>query len=132
MISFRCYDPSSDRSAGIHGWYSGLPPAFCAEIDAVLELLALEDNLNGVPDVKPLRGACAGLTEIKIDFMLEGKAIHLRILGFDGPAKNEFTLLAGFEKGSHNAVYGHYCRSAHERMCGVMRDGRKAKPCGFP
>lgn len=28
------------------------PTAFCAEIDAVLELLALEDNLSGVPEVK--------------------------------------------------------------------------------
>ena len=102
MVSFRCYDPSTDGNGGIHSWYNGLPPSYRAEVDAVLELLALENNLSEIPEVKALRGACEGLTEIKIDFALkEGKkerGIHLRILGFDGPVKDEFTLLTGFEK----------------------------------
>jgi len=138
MVAFRCYDPSADQTGGVHSWYNGLPPNFRAEIDALLELLALENDLNGIAEVKPLHGACKGLTEIKIDFVMnkdgkkKQKHIHLRILGFDGPAKGEFTLLTGFEKVSHNAAYGHYCRSAHERKSGVIRDGRKAKLCGFP
>jgi len=132
MVAFRCYDLSTDQNGGIHSWYSGLPLAYQAEVDAALELLALEHSLDDIPEVKPLRGSCEGLTEIKIDFRLDEKEIHLRILGFHGPARDEFTLLTGFEKEGHDADYGHYCRSAHERKRGVIRDGRRAKPCRFP
>jgi len=119
MISFRCYDPSAGGGGGIHGWYNGLRLQHQAEIDATLELLSLEDSLEGVAEIKPLRGACEGLTEIIIDFQLEETLVHIRIIGFEGPSRNEFTLLTGFEKSKHNAVYGPYCRSAHERKKGV-------------
>jgi hypothetical protein len=141
MVSFRCYDPATGGGGGIHNWYNGLPPAHRAEVDAILELLALEDDLSGIAEVKALRGACEGLTEIKIDFEEERVTtdgdrekveIHLRILGFDGPAKGEFTLLTGFQKENNNAIYGPYCVSALERKNGVINDGRKAKPCSFP
>lgn len=97
-----------------------------------MELLSQEDSLDDVPEVKPLRGACAGLTEIKFDFRLGEAEIHLRILGFAGPGKNEFTLLTGFQKKKSNAVYGAECSKANERKDGVMRDARRALPCGFP
>ena len=132
MVAFRCYDPSSNGSGGIHAWYSQLSPEFRAEVDSVMELLSLEQFFTGIPEVKPLRGACEGLTEIKIDFSLGATEIHLRILGFDGPDKEEFTLLSGFQKVRNNAVYGVECARAHERRDGVLRDGRRAPPCGFP
>jgi hypothetical protein len=132
MVTFRCYDPSSDGGGGIHGWYDGLCREFQAEIDAALEILALEDNLHGVAEIKPLRGACEGLTEICIDFEVGKTQVHIRILGFDGPSRDGFTLLIGFEKSKHNAIYGPYCESAHQRKQGVMRDGRRSPPCGFP
>src|ERR1700719_4494719 len=126
MISFRCYDPSADGGGGIHGWYDGLRPQYQAEVDATLDLLTLEDHLEGVAEIKPLRGACEGLTEIIVDFWLKKTLVHIRIIGFKGPGRNEFTLLTGFEKSKHNAAYGAHCRSAHQRKDGVERDGRRA------
>lgn len=132
MVAFRCYDPSANGSGGIHTWYNGLDPVFRAEIDSALELLVLEKSLDDTPEVKVLRGICAGLTEIKIDFKIGKTDINLRILGFEGPDKNEFTLLSGFQKNKNNAVYGAECSKAIERKEGVIRDGRRAPPCGFP
>jgi hypothetical protein len=132
MVAFRCYDPSADGSRGVHAWYTQLSPEFRAEVDSAMELLSLEKTLVGHPEVKPLRGACEGLTEIKIDFALGSSEIHLRILGFDGPGKDEFSLLTGFQKAKNNAVYGVECTKAHERKEGVTRDGRRAPPCRFP
>jgi hypothetical protein len=97
-----------------------------------MELLSLERSLVGASEVKPLRGACEGLTEIKIDFTLGETKIHLRVLGFAGPNKEEFTLLTGFQKEKSNAIYGVECAKAHERKEGVIRDGRRAPPCAFP
>lgn len=132
MVAFRCYDPSGVGTGGIHAWYSSLSASFRAEIDATMELLALESKLADAPEIKTLRGACEGLTEIKIDFTEGELEVHLRILGFDGPGKGEFTLLSGFQKTNDNSVYGAECAKANERMQGVLRDGRRAPPCGFP
>jgi hypothetical protein len=85
MPRLRCYDPSVGGGGGIHGWYNGLSPGFRAQVDAVLELLALEDDLDAVPEVKAMRGACVGLTEIEIDFYVEQQKVCLRILGFIVP-----------------------------------------------
>jgi hypothetical protein len=132
MVAFRCYDPSADGSGGIHVWYNGLQPSYQAEIDATLELLALERTLTAVDGVKALRGACEGLTEIIVDFEMDDTEKHIRVLGFDGPGRGGFTLLTGFEKAKDNSIYGFYCRQAHERKEGVMHDGRRAAPCRFP
>ena len=51
MVIFRCYDLSADGTAGIHAWYNGLAPGYQAEIDATLEILALENSLSGVAEV---------------------------------------------------------------------------------
>jgi hypothetical protein len=133
MVAFRCYDPSAEGGGGIHGWYDGLRPDFRAQIDAALEILALEDNLNEIAEVKPLRGACEGLTEIIIDFQVGKEKVGIRILGCDGPGRDEFTLLTGFERGKDTAaIYGFHCPQAHQRKQGVMHDGRRAPPCRFP
>ena len=133
MPEFRCYDPSADGGGGIHAWYNTLSAEFRAQVDAALEILALEDNLNGIAEVKPLRGACEGLTEIIIDFRVGTTKVCIRVLGFDGPGRDEFTLLTGFERGKDTAaIYGYHCPQAHQRKQGVMHDGRRAPPCRFP
>ncbi len=132
MVAFRCYDPSGAGTGGIHAWYTQLSIDFQAEVDATMELLELEKSLDDVPEVKPLRGACAGLREIKIDFGMDDAEVHLRIIGFDGPGRGEFTLLTGFQKQGNNAIYGAECEKANRRKAGVLSDGKRAPPCGFP
>lgn len=137
MITFLCYDPSSDGSGGIHEWYDRLPSRYRSQVDSVLELLAKDpSDFYFQDEVKSLRGACEGLTEIKIDFseQANGKAkkVHLRILGCEAADKREFILLGGFEKIKGNVEYGPACRSAHGRKWGVEHDARRARPCRFP
>ncbi len=84
---------------------------------------------DDVEEVKDLRGACEGLTEIIVDFLVGETEIHIRILGFRGPGRDEFTLLTGFEKTNDNAIYGFYCAQARQRMDGVLRDGHRAPLC---
>jgi hypothetical protein len=131
MVSFRCYDPSSDRRGGIHGWYARLLPEIRAEFDAALETLQYVASLSGRPDVEAMRGACAGLTEVKIDVQLEDEEVHIRLLGVHGPGRREFTILGAMQKQS-DADYGRACRSALRRKQRVERDGRRALPCQFP
>jgi hypothetical protein len=133
MPRLRCYDPSGDGGGGIHGWYDGLSPVFRAQVDTVLELLALEDDLDAVPEVKAMRGACVGLTEIEINFYAAQQKVSLRILGFVGPDRGDFTLLTGFERSKDTAAtYGFHCPQAQQRKEGVMGDGKRAPPCRFP
>lgn len=130
MIALRCYDPSGDGKRGIHEWLEGLPPAFAAEVDAALELFSGQGSVATAGQVKQLRGACRGLTEIIIDFDFDNARVHIRILGVpDG--QHTFVLLYGFRKVG-NADYGAACRSAQNRKDGVGRDGRRARPCLFP
>jgi hypothetical protein len=133
MIAFRCYDPSTGGSGGIHAWHNhDLTPAFQAHVDTALEDLALEDDLESAPNVKPLWGACEGLTEVQIDFGLKGKVIHIRILGFEWPWRRVFTMLKGFQRAPHNISYGPHCRSAQTFKDKVIHDGQRAKRCKFP
>jgi len=133
MVALRCYDPASDGGGGgIHLWFNGLSPTYRAQIFATLELISAENSLDELDDVEPLRGACEGLTEIIVDFLIGEQEIHIRILGFRGPNRGELTLLTGFEKTNDNAIYGFYCPQAHHRKEGVLRDGRRAPRCWFP
>ena len=123
----RCYTlPKSGR--GLHVWYDSLPGQIRAAIDAALESLEYEDDWNDLPQVKRLRGACRGLTEILVD--VENR--HFRILGFEGPWRGAFTLLFGFEKPRGSRDYGAACVTAHHRRRGVEHDARRAAPCTFP
>jgi hypothetical protein len=138
MITFLCYDPSADGGGGIHEWYDGLPSRYRSEVDSTLELLAADPHdFYDQGEVKELRGACEGLTEIKVDFAKQNDGedddqIHLRILGCEGRDRKEFVLLIGFEKMNQNAEYGPACRSAQRRKWGVEHDGKRARPCRFP
>ena len=70
-----------------------------------LELLRAEPRWgDDVEEVKNLRGACEGLTEIIVDFVVDQIEIHLRILGFHGPGLSELMLLTGFEKTNDNSI----------------------------
>ena len=130
MIALRCYDPG-DTGGGIHSWHNDqLTEADQAAIDAALEVLQEENDLDGLRHFKPLRGACEGLDEIIVDVPDGPK---YRILCFRGPEKNEITLLFGFEKTARgSADYGAPCWAAKQRKAGVIRDGRRAPPCRFP
>jgi hypothetical protein len=131
MVALRCYNPaSSGGGGGIYEWFNGLSGAYRAQIITVLELLRAEPRWDDdVEEVKDLRGACEGLTEIIVDFLVGEIEIHIRIIGFRGPGRGEFTLLTGFEKTNDNAIYGFYCAQANQRMEGVLRDERRAPPC---
>jgi hypothetical protein len=133
MAALRCYDPASNGGGGgIHVWLDGLSSTYRAQIAVVFELLQVERRWDDLDEVKELRGACEGLTEIIVEFLVGKTEIHIRILGFYGPDRGEFTLLTGFEKTNDNAIYGFYCPQARQRMEGVQRDGRRAPPCEFP
>jgi hypothetical protein len=128
MVAFRCYE---SKSHGIHRWLANQLPEIQAEVSGALELLQAEREFSGICSVKPLRGKCKGLTEIKVDFPLGKAAIHIRILGYEGPRNGEFTLLLLFiKKGGPD--YGPACRSAHNRKRGVEKDERRTQPCRFP
>ena len=115
---------------GIHAWRNGLPSAFAAEVDAALELFSNQESISTAPQIKELRGACLGLTEIIIDFVFANAKVHIRILGI-AEGQHTFVLLFGFKKRG-SADYGSACRSAHNRRDGVGRDGRRTRPCLFP
>jgi hypothetical protein len=149
MVAFRCYSGSSDEGGHEDAWRAALPPAFNGEVDAELELLQHHRTLEDKRYFKALRGRCAGLTEVRIEFELEPddprsqnqstwrrggrrpkrSKINIRILGF-GTAVN-FVLLYGFRKRGE-PDYGPACHAALNRKAGVERDGRRARPCRFP
>jgi hypothetical protein len=128
MVAFRCYE---SKTVGVDRWLATQRPEIRAEVDGALELLQPESSLRGLPAVKPLRGKCKGLTEIKIDFSLGDAEIHIRILGYEGPGRSEFTLVWPFAKRG-GADYGPACRSAQQRKRGIERYGKNVRPCTFP
>jgi hypothetical protein len=129
MANLRCYDPKG-AGGGVHGWYASLPDNVQAAIDAALENIRDESDLDGLPQLKALRGVCDGLDEITIDL---DKSAKYRILCFRGPNRGDLTLLFGFKKSPRgNIDYGPHCWSAIKRKEGVIHDGRRAPPCRFP
>ncbi len=131
MVAIRCYNPASNGGGGgIYEWFNALSGAHRAQIVTVLELLQAELRWDeSIEEVKNLRGACEGLTEIIVDFFVGEYEIHVRILGFHGPSRGEFTLLTGFEKNNDNSIYGFYCAQAKQRMEGVLKNERRAPLC---
>jgi hypothetical protein len=106
MPSIRCYDPSGTNDGGIHAWYRDqIRSDVQAAIDSALEMIVLQRTLNGLPQFKPLRGKCRTLAEIKVDIDTGKKHKKTkrpiietyRILCFEGPNRDELTLLTGFK-----------------------------------
>lgn len=54
-----------------------------------------------------------------------------RILGFFGPARSDFTLLAGASKKSNNYDPRNTLETALDRMDQVKADGRRSRVCDF-
>jgi hypothetical protein len=146
MVAFRCYDPSTDGSGGIHRWYgTEIGPEIRSAIDGALELMGQEVQLDGHPSFKALRGKCSGLAEIKIDIPVQPTSpiqkkklkrrerieINVRILGANEPPNTHFTLLVGFIKAG-GPDYGPACLQAHRRHKGVRKNAGRARPCNFP
>jgi hypothetical protein len=131
MVRLRCYDPTGNETGGIYEWYASLGAHFQAQVDSVLELVQAERDIDASEDLKSLSGACEGLVEVLIDFLDSATEIHIRILGC-ACSRSELVLLTGFQKFNDNAIYGYYCQQADQRKEGVLRDGRRARPCVFP
>jgi hypothetical protein len=126
---FRCYDLGGAGS--YNGWYGSMPVEVQTEVDNVLEILAATRKWPDGPEelTETMRGACAGLVEIRVEMPSPNETIlHYRLLGFFGPGKMEFTLLYGFKK-TNDSDYGPACRCALTRKQGVERDGSRAPPC---
>lgn len=146
MVAFRCYVTGWDRGA-VHrdAWRAALPPEFNGEVDGQLELLQRHQTLDDKRYFKELRGKCAGLTEIRVEFELEPDDVRsrhenprprrrrskivIRILGF-GDADGFVLLYAFLKRGEPD--YGPACHAALNRKNGVARDGQRAQPCIFP
>jgi|SRR5882672_386212 len=137
--TFRCYG-SHGGERGIHAWYGGLRPEVQAAFDAAMETLAASRRSTWPGLYEELRGSGEGLTKIEIavpklgadpDSEDDDDMEQHRILCFEGPNRNEITLLYGFEK-NIDSDYGPAIRSALKRKDGVLRDGNRAQPCNFP
>jgi hypothetical protein len=119
MPVLRCYVLGG---GGLRAWYLAQPPEVRAAIYSTLEVLEVERDWRQHPQYRDLRGACAGLGEIKIDL----DSGHFRILVFHGPYRDEVTLLSGFQKTKGNKEYGAACWAANQRKSGVITDSRRA------
>ena len=128
---FRCYDTGGRK--GFHEWYDGQGPQDQASIDAMIGILEGTKDWK-MPEFKALEGACKGLEEIRIDREVanddetaDGSAekMSIRLIGFSGPGRKEFTLLTGFKKVS-GSEYGVECPRAYGRKQRIRGDERRA------
>ena len=79
MVAFRCYlSGGIGREGGRDAWRTALPAEFDGDVDGQLELLQRHATLDDGRYFKELRGKCAGLTEIRIEFELEADDVRAR------------------------------------------------------
>ena len=128
MWILRCYDQGQD--GGFRGWYDSQDAEIQTEIEVALELLAGQPVWADDLYYEPLRGACSGLGEIKIDLRMKADArkelqVCYRILGYKTDGTREFTMLCGFQKIS-GSEYSTYCPMARSRKEKVLKDGNRA------
>jgi hypothetical protein len=126
MIVVLCYDPAKYGGGGFLQWRSSQDAEVRSAVDGALYALSQETKF---PErqryFKRLRGHCDGLDEVRIATM-SGRLI--RILGFKGPRRGEFTALSGFEKPKGKGFdYTPFCSSAKGRQNGIIRDNKRAK-----
>jgi len=118
MWTLRCYSLGQD--GGFRGWYDSQDADLQAKIDFTLELLVALPTWKQSPFYADLRGACAGLGEIKVDT----ETVHCRLLGFEA-GRREFTIVGWFNK-TTNADYGAECPKALKRKEGVLKNAERA------
>ena len=97
--TFKCYYSASNGATGtdvIDAWYKLQDEAVQGELDAILEFFQNRPNAEWRrPTFDTLTGqTCKGLREIRISTASGA----YRLIGYFGPARQEFTLLAGFQK----------------------------------
>lgn len=129
---FRCYCKASNGAQGtdvIDEWYQDQDADFQGEMDSTLEFFQNRPNAEWRrPKFDTLEGKqCQGLREIRIKV----KSGVYRILGFFGPARQEFTLLIGFKK-QRGSETDQHCRIAQSRRKEVENDDARARKCSFP
>ena len=130
--TFKCYCKASNGAQGadvIEEWYKLQDEEVQAEMDAILEFFQYRPNMEWRrPKFDTLQGkTCTGLREIRIS----AASGEYRILGYFGPARQDFTLLIGFHK-KRDSDTEHACRTAQVRKQEVENDGTRARRCNFP
>jgi len=130
--TFKCYCKPSNGAAGadvIDAWYNLQDEEVQAEVDATLEFFQNRPNSEWRrPKFDTLTGQqCQGLREIRI----KAASGEYRILGYFGPARQDFTLLVGFHKKSESDTERN-CKIAQSRKREVDDDRTRARKCLFP
>jgi len=130
--TFKCYCKPSNGAVGadvIDEWYKLQDEEVQGEIDATLEFFQNRPNAEWRrPKFDTLTGqACQGLREIRIS---AASGVY-RIFGCFGPARQEFTLLIGFQKKRESDTERN-CKIAQPRKREVDDDETRARKCIFP
>ncbi len=121
---FKSFVTSRNQSV-VEDWYGSQVPDVRAAFDISLRYLSKQPPSNWVrPYVGTLKRQCAGLWEIR--FTVE--KVRYRPIGFFGPVRMEFTIVAfATEKGGSFVPAG-ICESALKRKEEVISDpGRAVK-----
>ena len=127
--TFKCYYTASNGAAVIDAWYKRQDEEVQAELDAILEFFQNRPNAEWRrPKLDTLKGqTCKGLREVRI----RAASGVYRLLGYFGPARQEFTLLVAFHKKSESDTQRN-CKIAQQRKREVENDGTRARKCTFP
>ncbi|MBH0180505.1 MAG: hypothetical protein HP490_02185 [Nitrospira sp.] len=130
--TFKCYCKPSNGVVGadvIDEWYQHQDAEVQAEIDATLEFFQNRPNSEWRrPKFDTLTGEiCQGLREVRI----KAASGEYRILGYFGPARQQFTLLIGFKKNKDSDTERN-CKLAQPRRSEVDNDETRARKCLFP
>jgi hypothetical protein len=99
-------------------WLNGLPKRAKARINALIPRLEATQHL-GPPHVKPLKGPCAGLMELRVP--CEG--VEYRPLCCYGPGRREVTILVGATEVGGKLVPLSACSTAHKRKARLTVEG---------
>ena len=130
--TFKCYCTASNGAQGadvIDEWYKLQDGEVQAEMDATLEFFQYRPNTEWRrPKFDTLQGeTCIGLREIRIS----AASGEYRVLGYFGPARQEFTLLIGYHK-KRDSDTDRACQKAQVRKGEIENDGTRARKCNFP
>jgi hypothetical protein len=133
FLSLKCYI-ADDGSDVVRTWWdaqsSPLRSAFAVAIGQVEDIPRnrLPRDLFK-PGEKRKASDCQGLHQIRFDGKHEnGTKFCVRVLGFLGPGRNEFTMLFPFDK-ELDDQYEAPCKTAKERMADVKADWTRAIDC---
>lgn len=127
MPEFRCYI-SAEGDDVIRQWYDGSSATIQGEFDALIEVLGLTQRKYWrLPRFRKLKGLCDGLCCLR----LKVEEVHHRVLGFDGPADETFTMLLPFKK-DDDPDYSKSGPEGHSRKAQVIADDHHSHQCQFP